>query len=227
MNLGIYPKVGLGQITELEAEPQELVKDIIERAAVTQAINPETVALQHEGRPLDPERRLKELGISDGDKLEMVPKKKIGSYDPILSFKKPIPVDFKSRVSYEAIRIRSRRLPIYPIQPNRWEAIIAGRGRWRGKNYKAIFNLPKIYPYSPIKVDFLSQLIPIHPNIDSETGYVCLNILKKDWHTDYTMETVLDSLGWLLKNPNYDDPLPHYSRSKDTPLVRYFLGRRG
>lgn len=45
-----------------------------------------------------------------------------------------------------------------------------------------------------------------HPNISSQTGAICLDILKDEWSPALTIRTALISLQALLCNPEPDDP---------------------
>jgi ubiquitin-protein ligase len=49
-------------------------------------------------------------------------------------------------------------------------------------------------------------LIVWHPNISSQTGAICLDILKDQWSPALTMKTALISLQALLCTPQPDDP---------------------
>ena len=45
-----------------------------------------------------------------------------------------------------------------------------------------------------------------HPNISSESGAICLDILKNEWSPALTIRTALISLQALLSAPEPDDP---------------------
>ena len=73
---------------------------------------------------------------------------------------------------------------------------------------KGIFQLnitiPNEYPYEPPKVKFITRIW--HPNISSQTGAICLDILKDAWSPALTLRTVLLSIQALLSAPEPDDP---------------------
>ncbi|KAK6588325.1 hypothetical protein RS030_6723 [Cryptosporidium xiaoi] len=73
---------------------------------------------------------------------------------------------------------------------------------------KGIFQLditiPSEYPYEPPKVKFITRIW--HPNISSQTGAICLDILKDAWSPALTLRTVLLSIQALLSAPEPDDP---------------------
>merc|ERR1719181_2514 len=45
-----------------------------------------------------------------------------------------------------------------------------------------------------------------HPNISSESGAICLDILKNEWSPALTIRTALISLQALMSAPEPDDP---------------------
>eukprot|EP00658_Telonema_sp_P-2_P079428 TRINITY_DN766_c0_g1_i9.p1 TRINITY_DN766_c0_g1~~TRINITY_DN766_c0_g1_i9.p1 ORF type:complete len:134 (+),score=22.94 TRINITY_DN766_c0_g1_i9:279-680(+) len=45
-----------------------------------------------------------------------------------------------------------------------------------------------------------------HPNVSSQTGAICLDILKGEWSPALTIRTTLHSLQALLCSPEPDDP---------------------
>lgn len=61
------------------------------------------------------------------------------------------------------------------------------------------------YPFEPPKIKFLTRIW--HPNISSVTGYICLDILKKDkWSPALSLHSVLISIQSLLNEPIPEDP---------------------
>eukprot|EP00486_Rosalina_sp_Unknown_P002532 CAMPEP_0201567396 /NCGR_PEP_ID=MMETSP0190_2-20130828/7896_1 /ASSEMBLY_ACC=CAM_ASM_000263 /TAXON_ID=37353 /ORGANISM="Rosalina sp." /LENGTH=195 /DNA_ID=CAMNT_0047987357 /DNA_START=130 /DNA_END=717 /DNA_ORIENTATION=+ len=64
--------------------------------------------------------------------------------------------------------------------------------------------IPDQYPFAPPKVTFNTRLW--HPNVSSQTGAICLDILKDQWSPAMTIRTVLLSLQALLCAPEPDDP---------------------
>ena len=45
-----------------------------------------------------------------------------------------------------------------------------------------------------------------HPNVSSQTGAICLDILKNEWTPALTIRTALISLQALMCSPEADDP---------------------
>merc|ERR1719203_330416 len=64
--------------------------------------------------------------------------------------------------------------------------------------------IPSQYPFTPPKMKFDTKVW--HPNISSQTGAICLDILKGEWSPALTIRTALLSLQALLSTPEPDDP---------------------
>ncbi|KAK0399222.1 hypothetical protein QR680_002945 [Steinernema hermaphroditum] len=64
--------------------------------------------------------------------------------------------------------------------------------------------IPNDYPFQAPKVKFLTKVW--HPNISSQTGTICLDILKDKWAASLTMRTILLSIQALLATPEPKDP---------------------
>ena len=64
--------------------------------------------------------------------------------------------------------------------------------------------IPQAYPFEPPKMKFETKLW--HPNVSSQTGAICLDILKDKWSPALTIKTALLSLQALLSSPEPDDP---------------------
>ncbi|SBT37391.1 ubiquitin-conjugating enzyme, putative [Plasmodium ovale wallikeri] len=89
--------------------------------------------------------------------------------------------------------------------------------------------IPNDYPYNPPKVrELIHHLYAVmcacsvcmscgmndikfntkiwHPNISSQTGAICLDVLKSEWSPALTIRTALLSIQALLSDPQPDDP---------------------
>lgn len=66
------------------------------------------------------------------------------------------------------------------------------------------------YPFKPPIVKFKTTIY--HPNIDRESGAICMNVLHENWSPIYDMLNIFEQfLPQLLKYPNPDDPLNMYA----------------
>eukprot|EP00553_Chaetoceros_curvisetus_P002106 CAMPEP_0204624956 /NCGR_PEP_ID=MMETSP0717-20131115/10715_1 /ASSEMBLY_ACC=CAM_ASM_000666 /TAXON_ID=230516 /ORGANISM="Chaetoceros curvisetus" /LENGTH=192 /DNA_ID=CAMNT_0051640521 /DNA_START=17 /DNA_END=595 /DNA_ORIENTATION=+ len=64
--------------------------------------------------------------------------------------------------------------------------------------------IPDQYPFEPPQMKFITKIW--HPNVSSQTGAICLDILKDQWSPALTIKTALLSLQALLCSPEPDDP---------------------
>eukprot|EP01083_Nonionella_stella_P002589 7419_1 len=68
------------------------------------------------------------------------------------------------------------------------------------------FEFTSDYPVSSPSVAFATKIW--HPNVDHNSGSVCLNSLNQNWQPTVNIRHILDThMPWLLKNGNPDDPL--------------------
>ncbi|KAI9732051.1 MAG: hypothetical protein M1818_007646 [Claussenomyces sp. TS43310] len=111
-----------------------------------------------------------------------------------------------------------------------WEAVINGRrlgggydgGRWlldiripdgkgntsaAAKTSSGKKDGPKegAYPLAPPVVRFVTRICA--PNVDFETGEVCLDLLKTAWTPAYTLPMTVDAIWQMLDAPEVDSPL--------------------
>ncbi|CAK5061676.1 unnamed protein product [Meloidogyne enterolobii] len=99
-------------------------------------------------------------------------------------------------------------ITVEPVNENMSEII----GRIRGPpdspysdgTFVLDIRLPNDYPFQPPKVKFITRIW--HPNISSQTGAICLDILKDQWAASLTLRTVLLSVQNLLASPEPKDP---------------------
>jgi ubiquitin-conjugating enzyme (huntingtin interacting protein 2) len=73
-----------------------------------------------------------------------------------------------------------------------------------GGTFVIDIQLPSTYPFEPPKMKFDTRVW--HPNVSSQTGAICLDILKKEWSPALTIKTALISVQALLAAPEPDDP---------------------
>ena len=75
---------------------------------------------------------------------------------------------------------------------------------YEGGQYAVDIVLGDQYPYEPPKMRFKTKIW--HPNISSQTGAICLDILKDQWSPALSIKTALLSLQALLCAPEPKDP---------------------
>eukprot|EP00921_Rhytidocystis_pertsovi_P003020 GHVQ01005032.1.p1 GENE.GHVQ01005032.1~~GHVQ01005032.1.p1 ORF type:complete len:140 (+),score=18.76 GHVQ01005032.1:342-761(+) len=82
-----------------------------------------------------------------------------------------------------------------------WKGYIKGpEGTPYEKGFFVIdITIPSDYPYTPPVMKFASKIW--HPNISSQTGAICLDILKKEWSPALTIRTALLSIQAMLSDP--------------------------
>lgn len=77
--------------------------------------------------------------------------------------------------------------------------------------------IPKQYPFEPPKMKFTTKIW--HPNISSQTGAICLDILKDQWSPALTIKTALLSLQALMCSPEPGDP-------QDAQVAKMYISNR-
>eukprot|EP00051_Salpingoeca_urceolata_P005432 m.73197 g.73197 ORF g.73197 m.73197 type:complete len:202 (+) comp14326_c0_seq1:217-822(+) len=75
---------------------------------------------------------------------------------------------------------------------------------YHGGTFQLDIQIPDQYPFSPPKVKFITKIW--HPNVSSQTGAICLDILKDQWAAAMTLRTVLLSIQALMAAAEPDDP---------------------
>ena len=87
-----------------------------------------------------------------------------------------------------------------------WKGIVRGPEgtSYDGGTFIVDIQIPPDYPYKPPKMKFDTMVW--HPNVSSQTGAICLDILKDEWSPALTIRTALISLQALMCSPEPDDP---------------------
>merc|ERR1711879_92994 len=87
-----------------------------------------------------------------------------------------------------------------------WKGYIQGPSDtcYEGGQFAVDIKIPSEYPFEPPKMNFDTKVW--HPNVSSQTGAICLDILKTEWSPALTIRTALLSLQALLSTPEPNDP---------------------
>ncbi|KAH8102885.1 ubiquitin-conjugating enzyme/RWD-like protein [Cristinia sonorae] len=76
---------------------------------------------------------------------------------------------------------------------------------YSGLKWKISIHFPPNYPYAPPVIKYDTPCY--HPNVDINSGAICLDILQDKWSAVYSVQTILLSLQSLLGEPNNASPL--------------------
>jgi ubiquitin-conjugating enzyme E2 N len=74
---------------------------------------------------------------------------------------------------------------------------------YEGGKYRLQIKLLQDYPHDPPEIKMITKIY--HPNIKEKD--ICLDILNNNWKPTYNLSKIFDSIYYLLKNPNTNDPL--------------------
>lgn len=119
--------------------------------------------------------------------------------------------DFYARLAIEADEMRREQPSFEPIDGDvtKWRGFIIGTNTYEGGVFIFELRIPREYPFKPPEVRIKTKIW--HPNVFNDR--VCVGILGKDWAPANNIVDIVESLRFLLSNPNPDDPL-HSSAAK-------------
>lgn len=115
----------------------------------------------------------------------------------------------KTRIQKELNDIlKEKDFEVFLVDNNlfHWKGIIKGPSDsvYEGGEYQIDIEITEKYPYSPPKMKFDTKIW--HPNVSSQTGVICLDILKDEWSPALSIRTALLSIVVLLTNPEPNNP---------------------
>eukprot|EP01023_Acetabularia_acetabulum_P021614 TRINITY_DN2137_c0_g1_i1.p1 TRINITY_DN2137_c0_g1~~TRINITY_DN2137_c0_g1_i1.p1 ORF type:complete len:274 (+),score=11.06 TRINITY_DN2137_c0_g1_i1:1-822(+) len=89
----------------------------------------------------------------------------------------------------------------------KWDAIILGPKNtiYEGGAYKLSITFTDMYPNQPPTFKFKQKIF--HPNIDLNSGAICMDILGSKWRPVLDIAIVLTTIQALLSDPNVDSPM--------------------
>ena len=108
-------------------------------------------------------------------------------------------------MAIEADEMKREEPSFEPIDNDitRWKGFIIGTGLYSDGVFVFEITIPREYPFKPPIVKTKTQIF--HPNFFKDR--ICVGILGKDWTPANNLVDVVESLRFLLSNPNPDDPL--------------------
>jgi len=88
---------------------------------------------------------------------------------------------------------------------------------YEGGRFEVDIIAPPTYPFVPLTMKFINKVY--HPNISSQSGAICLDILKDKWSPVLTLKTAIVSLQSLLCSPEPNDP-------QDAEVAKHYMSDR-
>ncbi|KZV86660.1 hypothetical protein EXIGLDRAFT_724541 [Exidia glandulosa HHB12029] len=88
---------------------------------------------------------------------------------------------------------------------------------YEGGRFQVDIVVPPTYPFQAVKMKFITKVY--HPNVSSQSGAICLDILKDAWSPVLTLKSTLISLQSLLCSPEPSDP-------QDAEVAKHYLTSR-
>lgn len=88
---------------------------------------------------------------------------------------------------------------------------------YQGGTFLVDIHITNSYPFEPPKMKFLTKVW--HPNVSSQSGAICLDVLKDQWTPALTIKTALLSVQALLAAAEPDDP-------QDAVVAKMYVSNR-
>jgi ubiquitin-conjugating enzyme E2 D/E len=89
----------------------------------------------------------------------------------------------------------------------KWNATVLGPedSPYKSGVFNLQINLPTDYPFRSPDVVFLTKVY--HPNVKSDTGEICADLLKEQWKPSLNLKWVLTIIKGMLEAPSIESPL--------------------
>lgn len=131
-----------------------------------------------------------------------------------------LPVDLSNILEWEAV----------VSKPNKSQSRYYYNGKW-----KLNIEVPTTYPLTPPKIEFDKSTRICHPNINIDTGEICLDILKQDnWSPAWNLQYLLVAVLMLIDDPEPDSPLNidlanlfRHDKTAFESVVQYYMWKFG
>lgn len=113
--------------------------------------------------------------------------------------------EFWPRIAIEANELKKELPTFKPVDGNTllWRGFIFGAGLYEGGVFVLEIEIPREYPFKPPKVKMLTKVF--HANVFDTR--ICVGVLGVDWTPANNLVDVIESIRFILCNPNPDDPL--------------------
>lgn len=103
-----------------------------------------------------------------------------------------------------------------PIDQTKYAAsllvvIVPMEGFYRHLKLSFRIDVPKMYPFVGPRIWSMQRLF--HPNVDYETGAVCMNILRLDWSPAFSLNVLVMGMLNILLELSWEDPLNKHAAS--------------
>merc|ERR1719193_687370 len=116
------------------------------------------------------------------------------------------------RVNKELKSLRKNPIDGVAVNPNEDDltvlhAKISGPAEtpFEGGTFVIRLRLGRDFPHAPPKAEFLTKVF--HPNVEPDSGQICVNTLKRDWKPENDLRHILMVIKCLLIFPNPESAL--------------------
>lgn len=116
--------------------------------------------------------------------------------------------NLQSRITQEIYKLTAKNFTVKFIDPRDLEVVIQGPDQtpFVGGRFLVNITIPDDYPFRSPSIGFGTRIF--HPNIDENSGSVCLDVLNQVWSPMYDLSNIVEMfLPQLLSYPNPLDPL--------------------